>query len=160
QRNYVVELGSPRLLEEIEQSLRGLLPGDSDEVSWELGDGVTRSATLTLNELNERVLPPLDDGLATAASEFDTLDELRGDITERIRTLLEREADSQFRIAAVDELLKATNVEPAALVVDMRTRDLLNAFVRQLDARGVDAVAYLRATGVSGAELEHRFREE
>ena len=42
----------------------------------------------------------------------------------------------------------------------MRTRDLLNAFVRQLEARGIDPVAYLRATGISGAELEQRFREE
>ena len=106
------------------------------------------------------MLPPLDDGLATAASEFDTLDELRADITDRIRELLEREVESQFRIAAVDELLKASNVEPAALVVDMRTRDLLNAFVRQLEARGIDPVAYLRATGISGADLEQRFREE
>ena len=68
--------------------------------------------------------------------------------------------ESQFRMAAVDELLKASDVDPAALVVDMRTRDLLNAFVRQLEARGLDPVAYLRATGISGADLERRFREE
>jgi FKBP-type peptidyl-prolyl cis-trans isomerase (trigger factor) len=63
-------------------------------------------------------------------------------------------------MSAVDELLKASNIEPAALVVDMRTRDLLNAFVRQLESRGMDPIAYLRATGVDGAELEQRFREE
>jgi trigger factor len=160
QRNYVVELGNERLLEEIDDTLRTLLPGDSEEVAWDLGDGATHAATITLNELNEKVLPPLDDGLATAASEFDTLAELRADITERIRTLLEREVESQFRIAAVDELLKASSVDPAALVVDMRTRDLLNAFVRQLDSRGVDPVAYLRAAGISGADLEQRFYEE
>jgi FKBP-type peptidyl-prolyl cis-trans isomerase (trigger factor) len=47
-----------------------------------------------------------------------------------------------------------------SLVVDVRTRDLLNAFIRQLEMRGIDPVAYLRAAGVGGAELEQRFREE
>ena len=48
----------------------------------------------------------------------------------------------------------------SALVVDVRTRDLVNAFIRQLEMRGIDPVAYLRAAGVSGAELEQRFRDE
>ena len=160
QRNYVLEVGADRLIEVLDDKVRGLLPGDSDEATWEVGDGSTQSAVVRLNELYERVLPPLDDSLATAASEFDTLDELRADITDRITDLLEREVESQFRMAAVDELLEASNVDPAALVVDMRTRDLLNAFVRQLEARGLDPVAYLRATGISGADLEQRFREE
>jgi trigger factor len=160
QRNYVMEIGTQRLLEVIEDALRGLMPGDSDEVSWEGEEGETRSATITLKELYEKVLPPLDDSLAAATSQFDTLEELRADITDKIREVLEREVESQFRMSAVDELLKASNIEPAALVVDMRTRDLLNAFVRQLESRGMDPIAYLRATGVDGAELEQRFREE
>ncbi len=160
QRDYVVELGSDRLRDELEEGIRGLLVGDTEQVTWELQDGTTRGAAVSLKELYEKVLPPLDDSLAQAASQFDTLDELRDDIRERVREVLQREADGQFRIAAVDELLKASNIEPAPLVVEMRTRDLLNAFIRQLDSRGIDPVAYLRAAGVDGAELERRFREE
>lgn len=160
QRDYVVELGASRLRDELEETIRGLLVGDTDEVGWEAADGDARRATLTLKELYEKVLPPLDDSLAQAASQFDTLDELREDIRERVREVLQQEADNQFRVAAVDALLEASKIQPAALVVEMRTRDLLNAFIRQLDARGIDPVAYLRAAGVSGAELEQRFHEE
>src|SRR5262249_49326750 len=117
QRNYVVELGTQRLLEEIDDRLRALLPGDSDEATWDLVEGGRGAATIPAKERRERVPPPLDDSLATAASEFDTLAELRADIADHIRTLFEREAESQFRMAAVDELLKVSNVEPAALVV-------------------------------------------
>jgi trigger factor len=42
----------------------------------------------------------------------------------------------------------------------MRTRDLINAFIRQLDANGIDAGAYLRQAGISGADLEKRLRAE
>ena len=54
------------------------------------------------------MLPPLDDELAKAASEFDTLDELRGDIEGRLRAQVEEELEGLFRAAAVDELVKAT----------------------------------------------------
>ena len=160
QRDYVVELGSQRLVDELEDGIRGMLPGESQQLSWTLADGSQRFATVALKELYEKVLPPLDDGLAVSASEFDTLEELRGEIEARIQKLLEDEADREFRVAAVDELLKASKVQPASLVVEVRTRDLLNAFIRQLETRGIDPVAYLRASGVSGAELEQRFREE
>jgi len=119
-----------------------------------------QNISVTLNELHERVLPPLDDSFAASASEFDTFDELRADIVTRIEEQLEQEAQARFRVSAVDELLKASKVELPPLVVEVRTRDLLNAFVRQLEMRGIDPVAYLRAAGVNGAELEERFREE
>ena len=106
------------------------------------------------------MLPPLDDSLATATSEFDTYDELRAEISRHLGELLEKDAEGRFRVAAVDELLKASNVVPAELVVEVRTRDLLNAFVRQIESRGMDPVAYLRALGITGSQLEERFREE
>jgi trigger factor len=42
----------------------------------------------------------------------------------------------------------------------MRTRDLINSFLRQLDARGIDPGAYLRMMGISGADLEQTLRAE
>src|SRR5215472_5606208 len=101
QKNYVVEIGADRLLPELEDAIRHLLVGDADVVQF--GE---QGITVTLNELYERVLPPLDDSLATSASEFDTLEELRADIVKRIEGLLEKEAEARFRVAAVDELLK------------------------------------------------------
>jgi trigger factor len=160
QRDYVVEIGGDRVREELDAGIRRILPGDVDQVSWPLGDGTEGSLTVTLKELYEKVLPPLDDSLATAASEFDTLEELRTDIVGGIEKLLDGEAESQFRLDAVDELVKASKVDVASLVVEVRTRDLLNAFIRQLESRGVDPVTYLRAAGISGAEVEKRFREE
>jgi trigger factor len=159
-RDYVLELGSERLVDEIEAAIRGLLVGDSDDVTWEVGDSSTRSAAVTLKELYEKVLPPLDDELARASSEFDSLDELRGDIEGRIRTQLEDEIEGEFRQAAVDELVKASKVEPAGLVVEVRTRELLNAFIRNFESRGIDVGAYLQATGVSPQLLEQRLRDE
>jgi trigger factor len=88
QRDYVFELGAERLVDEIEDAVRGLVPGETREVSWELGDGSQRTGSVTLKELHEKVLPPLDDDVAKSVSEYDTLADLRGDIEARIRERL------------------------------------------------------------------------
>jgi trigger factor len=160
QRDYVFELGAERLVDEIEDAVRGLLPGETREVAWELSDGSRRTGTVTLKELYEKVLPPLDDEVAKAVSEYDSLSELRGDIETRLRERLEEEAEAQFRQAAVDELVKASNVDPEGLTVELRTRELLQGFIRMLQQRGIDPNTYLQMTNTSGAELESRLRGE
>jgi trigger factor len=160
QRDYVVDLGSERLVEEIENGIRGLSAGESREIAYELVDGARRSATVTLKDLKQRVLPPLDDDLAKAASEFDTLDELRGEIEARLRGQVEAELDGVFRAAAIDELVKATKFEAAGPLVEARTRELLNGLARSLNARGIDAGSYLQLTGQAPEVLEARLRAE
>jgi len=160
QRDYVLELGSERLVEEIENGIRGLSPGESREIAYELGDGTTRNATVILKGLNERVLPPLDDELAKTASEFDTLDALRGEIEERLTGQVDDELEGVFRATAVDELVRATNFNPAGPLVELRTRELLNGLARTLQQRGVDANSYLQVTGQSPEQLEQRLRAE
>jgi trigger factor len=160
QRDYVVDLGSERLVEEIENGIRGLATGESREIAYELADGARRSASVTLKDLKQRVLPPLDDELAKAASEFDTLDELRSEIEDRLRGEVEEELDGLFRAAAVDELVKATKFTAAGPLVEARTRELLNGLARSLQSRGIDANAYLQLTGQSPEVLEARLRGE
>ncbi len=160
QHDYVVELGSGRLVEELEEAIQGLSTGESKEVAWELADGSTRGATIVLEELHEKVLPPQDDELARAASEFDSLADLRANIEGRIRDLLDQETENRFRVAAVDELLKASQVVPARLAVQWRTEELITTLLRQLDERGIDAGSYLRMMGMSGADLEQRLAAE
>jgi trigger factor len=160
QRDLVVELGSGRLVEEIERALTGASPGETRQVEFQLADGSSSTAEVTLKELNEKVLPPLDDELARTASEFDTLDELRADIERRIRELLEEEAETQFRSAAVDALVEASNVQAAGPLVETRTRELLNALGRSLERRGISAEAYLQLSDQSGEELVEHLRAE
>jgi trigger factor len=160
QRDYVVELGSERLVEEIENGIRGLGAGEERQVAYELADGTKRGATVVVKEIKERVLPPLDDDLARAATEFDTLEELRTDIESRLRAQIDDELEGLFRAAAIDELVKASNVNAAGLLVEQRTRELLNGLARSLEARGIDANTYFRLTGQSPEELNARLYAE
>src|SRR5919201_417875 len=160
QRDLVVELGSGRLVEELERALIGASPGESKEVELEAADGSTAKATVELKEIKEKVLPPLDDELARAASEFDTLEELRADVERQIREVLEEEAETQFRAAAVDALVDASKVQVGGPLVEARTRELVNALGRSLESRGISAEAYFQLSGQSAEELVQRMGAE
>ena len=160
QHDYVVELGAARVLEEIEEAILGMSTGESKEVEIELAGGERSAVEVTLKDVKEKILPPLDDELARAASEFDTLDELRTDLEQKIGAQIEEEAETQFRAAAVDALVDASKIEPSGPLVEARTRELLGGLVQSLERRGISAETYLAASNQTPQQLEERLRAE
>jgi trigger factor len=157
QRDTVVELGSGRYTNELEEALVGASAGETREVSFDRPDGTTATVAMTVREVQEKILPPVDDELARAASEFDTLAELRESIADTLRLQLEAEIDAAFRVAAVDELVRESKVQPALPLVQSRAADLLTGFVRSLERRGVSLEAYLAASGTPAEEIQRQF---
>ena len=115
---------------------------------------------MTVKEIKEPVLPPLDDEFAKSASEFETLAELREEIETRLRDLVEAELNSEFRSAAVDRLAEASNVTVADALVDTRANDLLAGLLRSLERRGLNVETYLQLTGQSPEQLRDAVRAE
>ena len=161
QRDYVVELGSGRLLPELEEQLVGMEAGETKDVALERsGEAEAAPVQVLMKEIKEKVLPPLDDELARSASEFDTLDELRADVEQRIRDQLEAEADESFRRATLDRLVEASNVQVSGPVVDARTRTLLRELDGVMRRSGGSLDAYLQLSGESAEALVARLREQ
>jgi trigger factor len=159
-RDFVVELGRGAVVDEIEQALRGMNAGDAKDVEFELADGTKQAVSLTVKEIKEKVLPPLDDELARAATEFDTLAELRADIESELREQVEDEVEAQFRSDAADALVAASRVDASGPLVESRTRELLRGLARQVEGRGIPFETYLAMSGQSPEQLlEHLHAE-
>ena len=159
-RDYVVELGRGAVVEEIEQGTVGLNAGETREIEFELVDGSKQNVSVTVKEIKEKVLPPLDDELARAASEFDSFADLRADVESRLRDQIEEEIDAQFRSDVADALVEASKVDASGPLVESRTRELLRSLARQVESRGVRLETYLTMTGQSADDLLERLREE
>src|SRR5437764_12748108 len=141
-RDYVVELGRGAVVEEIEQGLVGMKAGETKEIVFELADDATQTVSVTVKEIKEKVLPELDEELARSASEFETLDDLRGEIESRLRDQIAEEVDAQFRSDVVDALVAASRVDASGPLVEARTRELLRGIARQVESRGVQLETY------------------
>jgi len=159
-RDYVVELDRGAVVEEIEQGIVGLNAGETREIEFELVDGSKQNVSVTVKEIKEKVLPPLDDELARAASEFDSFADLRADVESRLREQIEDEIDAQFRSDVADALVEASKVDASGPLVESRTRELLRSLARQVESRGVRLETYLTMTGQSADDLLERLREE
>src|SRR5918911_3107742 len=153
QRDYVVELGQGRLLDELEEGLVGMSVGETTTIEAGLMDGSTTAIEATVKEIKEKVLPPPDDDLARSTSEFETLAELREEIESRLREHLELESEAAFRQEVVRALVAAAKVEASGPLVEARARTLLQGLALSLERRGISLDNYLQIT-VSDEELE------
>jgi trigger factor len=160
QKDYVVELGSGRVVPELEQQLYGMSAGETREIRFELPEDRIGKVQATVKEIKEKVLPPLDDDLAKAASEFDTLEELRSEIEGRLREQIEADVHEGFRRSVLDKLVEASNVAVSGPVVQARARALLENFDELLRRRGGSLETYLEVTGTPADQVVARFESE
>jgi trigger factor len=159
-RDYAVELGSQRLLPELEEGLRGMSVGDSTTVAYGDPDGGQAEVEVTLKQLIEPVLPPVDDELARSASEFETLAELRDSIETRLREQLEAELAEAFRVGVADALVEAADANPSDELVRLRATALLRGLLESLQRRGLTLDAYLALANETQEQLEGRLVAE
>jgi len=160
QRDYVTEAGSGRLVEELDAALLGMAAGETKTVDVRVDEEKTSPVELTVKDVKEKILPELDDELARAATEFDTIEELRADLDRRLGEELEAELDAQFRESAIDALVEASTVELPAEIVDRRAAELWTGMARSLEARGISTENYLAMTGQSSEQVVERLRAE
>ncbi|HEX2111863.1 MAG TPA: trigger factor [Gaiellaceae bacterium] len=160
QRDYVAEVGTGRLVDEIESALVGMSAGESKRVGVSVEEAETMDVEVTVKEVKERVLPPLDDDLARAASEFETLADLRADVERRLREDVEGEAEAVFRENAVDALVEASRLEVPAPLVERRAAELWAGMARSLERRGISVETYLAMSGQTQEQVVERLRAE
>ena len=116
--------------------------------------------TASVKEVYEKVLPPVDDELARAASEFETLAELREEIQTRLGGQLEEQLEAQFRTAALDALVAATDLDVAPGLVQTRAVELWNALVRSLERRGISPEVYVQLSGRTPEQIQSDIEAE
>jgi trigger factor len=161
-RGYLLELGSGRLVEGFEEQLEDATPGEEREVRVTFpGDyraeglaGKEAVFATTVKEVKEKRLPEVDDELAEAGG-FDTLDELRADIEEKLRTAQEREIEAEFREAVVDAAAAASKIELSGDLVHAKAHDMWAGTRRRLERQGIPPDRYLEIAGKTEEDLVH-----
>ena len=156
------EVGTESMMAGLDDALVGASAGDTREFTTELvaGDyaGRTADISVTVRSVKEKELPELDDEFASTASEFDTLEEFRADVRERIQRVKMLEQGGQARDKVLMALLEATDVPlPESAVrgeVEWRTHDIGH----QLENAGLDLDTYLQSEGQSKDEFESEVR--
>jgi trigger factor len=159
-RDQMVELGSGRLVPGFEEQLTGASAGDERTVEVTFPDdygaeelaGNDAEFAVTVKEVRAKELPPVDDELAAEAG-FDTLDELREDIRERLSEAEERRVDAEFREAVLDSAVTNAKVDVPEALVEARSRELWEQMLHSLGHQGISKEMYLQISGRSEDDI-------
>lgn len=153
--NYPLTLGTNTFIPGFEEQLIGINLGETKDVcvtfpaeyhSEEL-KGKDAVFTVTVNEIKQKQLAPLDDEFAKDVSEFATMQELRQDTENKLVEKLQKNAEQGLREAAVGKASSTAEVEIPQSMIDNRVNSMLEEFAFRLQQQGVSMEYYLQATG-------------
>ena len=153
-RDQMLELGAKRMIPGFEEQLEGAVAGEErtlkvtfpeDYRATELAGNDAEFAT-TVKEVKQKVLPELDDDFAVDQG-FDSLDELRADIRERLATAQEERLESDYREAVLDAAVANASVTVPEPLIEARAKEMFDQMVHTLSHQGINKDLFLKMSG-------------
>ncbi|WP_368858334.1 trigger factor [Nocardia alni] len=157
------EVGSGQLIEGLDEAIIGLNIDESKDFSSNLvaGDYAGKEAVVTVkvNSVKERELPEADDEFAQLASEFDTIDELKTDLRERVERVKKVEQAGEIRDKVLEVLLEQTEVPLPEGAVQAEIDAVVHDAVHGFDHDEAKFAEALEAQGSSREEFDKDTKE-
>jgi len=158
--DYLYEVGSATLVPELDAQLTGAKIGDILRFDATVDEGDPVSFRILVKGVQERVLPEVTDDWASEVSEFDTVDELRADLRDRLSVAKRMQATLAVRDEAIGALVELVEDEPPAALVDEDLERRLRSLQSRLSQQGATIEQYLEASGTSAEDLMAQLRAE
>jgi len=149
-RDQLLELGTGRLLPGFDEQLTGAAAGDQRSVDVTLDspefDGKQATFEVTVKEVKAKRLPELDEDFAVEAG-FDSLAELREDMTTRLQEADTAAVEREFRQAVLDAAVAEAKIEVPSKLIHARAHELVHQTFDALARQGISRDAYLQIAG-------------
>jgi trigger factor len=161
------QVGRGTMLEGLDESLVGMAVGDEKTFTSTLVGGEYRDqpvdVTVKVTAVKEQELPELDDEFAQTASEFDTVDELKADLRDRVTRSARIEQAEAAREAVLKKLLSLVEVPLPEGAVETEMASRRARLAEQLSYAGMTEADYLASEELTeeqyAADLETRVRD-
>lgn len=165
---YELELGSGSFIPGFEDQLVGKKAGEDVEVnvtfpteyhSAELA-GKDAMFKVKIHELKKKELPELDDDFASEVSDFETLDEYKKSIRERLEKEAENKTKTETENAIIAKVCENATVDIPKAMVDAQIDSMIQDFAQRLQYQGMSLEMYMQYTGSTPEAFREGFREQ
>lgn len=132
------EVGSASMMDGLDEALIGLSAGGERSFETSLvgmAEGEKANVKVKVKAVRQRELPPIDDEFAKLASEFESLAELKADLTNRLTRLKEMEQGAQARDLLVEKLISSIDIPLPAEIIEAEVNAHLEKEGRLDDAK-------------------------
>ncbi len=159
--DYLYEVGSGAVVPEMDAELQGAKAGDilSFTADHPDPDQDPVEFRILVKEVKEKVLPEPDDDFATEASEFETMDELRADVTKRLTMMRKAQGQMALQQKTSEALVDLVTEDIPEALVSNEMQQRLQDMAMRLQAQGIELGQYLEATGQDQEAFVEQLRE-
>lgn len=155
--NYDLTVGSGSFIPGFEDQLIGAEIGKDLDVNVTFPEeyhakelaGKAAVFKCRVNSIRVKELPEVDDEFAQEVSEFETLDEYKADIRERL--LKEKEGDARKikEDAVIQKIIEDAKMEIPDAMVEFQTEQLMDDFAQRMQAQGLSLQQYFQFSGMT-----------
>jgi trigger factor len=159
--DYLYEVGTGSIADELDENVRGAKVGDilSFDAQPQDPDEAAVQFRVIVKDIKEKVLPDVTDEWANDVSEFETVEDLRADIAERITRVRKIQAQMAVREKTAAALVELVDEDVPEPLVASEMQQRLQDFALRLNAQGIAPEQYFEATGQSQEALVEELRE-
>jgi len=155
--NQQLVIGSHTFIDNFEEQLIGVeINGEKDvEVTfpeeYHAEDLAGKAAVFHVKVLGikEKQLPVIDDDFAQDTTEFDTLEEYKNDIKEKLATAKEEQAKAAAQNALIDQIVESSEMDIPDAMVDFQVDQMVDEFKQRLAYQGLSLEQYVQFSGQS-----------
>lgn len=155
--NFELTIGSGQFIPGFEEQLVGLEIGQEREINVKFPEeyhaenlcGKDAMFKVKLISIKEKELPTLDDEFAKDVSEFDTLEEYKKDIENKLKEQKENQAKADKETKAIEKLVENTETNIPNAMIDSQVEEMLEQFNANLSYQGLDIKTYCQYMGTT-----------
>ena len=163
---YDLEIGSKTFIDTFEDQIIGKNIGDEFDVSVTFPENYGKKELASkpavfkvkINEINEKILPELNDEFVQDTTEFETLKDYKKDIKSKLTAAKKEEADKKMKEAIIDALIEKVEVTIPEAMIELEIDQKINEFRNGIGAQGLTLDSYLNYMGQSLENMREAYR--
>ena len=166
--NYDLEIGSNTFIPGFEDQLVGKKAGDDVDVvvtfpeEYHAPDLAGKEALfkVKIHENKVKELPEINDDFASEVSEFDTLEEYKKSIKERLEKAAADKVKTETENAAVEKAVENAKVEIPEAMISEQCEKMVEDFAQRLQYQGLNINQYMQYSGSSVEQMKESFKPQ
>ena len=166
-KDYRLVLGSGNFIPGFEDQMVGAEVGSTVDVNVTFPEdyhaenlkGKKATFKVTVKAIQEKDVPALDDEFAKDVSEFDTLEEYKKDLTEKMTKSAQQRDDYAFENDVIEKVTENATVDIPAAMVEERVDERINEFAMNMRRQGLDMDTYMKYTGQTMDAMRETLKE-
>ena len=167
--HHELTLGSGAFIPGFEDQLIGCKAGDEKDVvvtfpeEYHAKELAGKEATFKckVHKVEETILPAIDDEFAKDVSDTcETLDDLKKEITERLKNERQEAADAAFEEKLLDVVLEGMKADIPQAMIESQIDSIVQDFGYRLQMQGMGLDQYLKMTGTEMGAFRAMFKAQ